>query len=205
MWIQNAIPDDGIISTSEGINDVNSKIIKGLYFVYVYGIYEAIIQRIVQRTIDIINSNSIKIGECQFGLFPIIFSKEYDSLYSAGRDKVWNKRWKISNRLIEDDIVSIPADVFPTDGKNIRYSQLESIANSFGLVGDILPRPEVGGYIQDMVNNRNYIAHGDYLPKDIGARYTKNDLILHCDIILEVCTHLINQYSSYVMDCAYKK
>ena len=64
--------------------------------------------------------------------------------------------------MINNPKVVISHDMMPTDGKNIRYKQLKSIANSFGIERKMYYREnEIGGYIQEMVDNRNYIAHGN--------------------------------------------
>ena len=89
----------------------------------------------------------------------------------------WEKRWKLSDKMINNPKVVISHDMMPTDGKNIRYKQLKSIANSFGMKENVLPRNEIGGYIQEMVDNRNYIAHGNKTPKEVGRNFTILDLI----------------------------
>lgn len=62
------------------------------------------------------------------------------------------KRWNISYKLTQNPIVVIPNEIIPTDGKNLRYRQLESIAKTFGIHNAILPRAEIGGDIQEMVD-----------------------------------------------------
>lgn len=189
---------DETLSAEKTNNDVSS-INKGLFFVYIYGIFEDTIREIVVATINEINNNSFKINQCSFGLFPLVFTNEYDALHNVGNDKKWERRWDISNKLINNDIVSIPTDTFPTDGKNIRIRQLKSIANSFGVNCNVLPRPEVGGYVQTMVNNRNDIAHGNKLPKEVGRGYTINDIKKTVKIIKEVCEYTITVYENYII------
>ena len=99
---------------------------------------------------------------------------------------------------IGNPIVLIPNEIIPTDGKNLRYRQLQSIAKTFGIHDDILPRPEIGGDIQEMVNNRNYIAHGNKTPKEVGREVSVSDLqrkLLH---ISEACTYIVDIYEKYI-------
>ena len=180
-------------------------ITKGLYFVYMYGIYEETIRQVVSTTIDELNNAEVKIDECIYELYSLIFSEEYDGMYSVGNEHKWEKRWKVSDKMTNNPNVIISHYMMPTDGKNIRYKQLKSIANSFGVKDNVLPRNEIGGYIQEMVDNRNYIAHGNKTPKEVGRNFTILDLKNKCDYIEEVCNYVIAEYETYIQERKYLK
>lgn len=183
-------------------NEFNT-ISRGVFFVYIYGVYEEIVRRVISTTICELNSAHVSIDQCIYELYSLIFSNEYDGLYNVGNEHKWGKRWLISNRLSQNQVIEIQDELFPTDGKNLRYHQLESLANSFGMKENILPRNEIGGYIQEMVNNRNYIAHGNKLPKEVGRDFTNDDLLLRCEYISEVCSHIVNVYEKYIVERKY--
>lgn len=183
--------------------DEFSAINKGLFYVYVYGIYEETVRSVVQETIEELNAKKLKINECIYELYALIFSPEYDSIYGVGNEHKWEKRWCISRKLKDDPIITISDEILPTDGKNIRYKQLESIAKTFGIQDNILPRQEIGGYIQEMVNNRNYIAHGNKTPREVGRDVTVSDLQSKLEYILEVCTYTIEIYERYILQQKY--
>lgn len=172
----------------------------GLFFVYIYGIYEEIVRQVVSTTIDKLNGANITIDKCIYELYSLIFSEEYDGIYSVGNEHKWEKRWKIAEKLDQNEIVIISHDLFPTDGRNLRYRQLDSIAKSFGMKENILPRNEIGGYIQEMVDNRNFIAHGNKSPREVGREYTIDELLKRCEYILEVCTYIVDVYERYIVD-----
>lgn len=194
LWVSN-IDDTNVYGVST----------RGLFFVYIYGIYEEIIREVVSATIDALNHSNVKVNECISELYTLIFSDEYDGLYNVGNEHKWEKRWNISEKIIRNPIITISHDLMPTDGKNIRYRQLDSIAKSFGMKENILPRNEVGGYIQEMVDNRNFIAHGNKTPKEVGRNYTIADLIQRCEDIAEVCSHVITVYEKYIAEKKYLK
>lgn len=178
---------------------------RGLFFVYVYGIYEKIIHEVVYRTIDILNKRKIHIDKCIYDLYTLAFSNEFDGFENVGREHKWEKRWEICEKMAANPMLIIPDKLFPTDGKNIRYKQLNSIAKSFGMKENILPRDEIGGYLNEMVDNRNAIAHGDKTPKDIGKNYTKDDLRKKCEIISEICEYTVEIYENYINERSYMK
>lgn len=52
------------LNNLEDSDDIN----KGLYYVYIYGIFEETIREIVQQTISCLNSRSLRINDCSFDL-----------------------------------------------------------------------------------------------------------------------------------------
>lgn len=194
-WVLN-IPDDREYAEF-------SMISKGLFFVYLYGVYEECIRRTVYTTTDSLNRSSSKIGDCKYELYSLLFSPEFDSLRNIGNEKKWETRWNLLNKLISNGGIHIQPDIFPTDGKNIRIRQLQSIANSFGLKENVLPRDEIGGYVQELVDVRNDISHGNKLPREIGRNYTREDLLTRCEIFSELCIYVVSIYEKYIIEERY--
>lgn len=176
---------------------------KGLFFVYAYGIYEQIIRLVISRTIEIINSQNIKLNQCIYELYSLAFAGEYESFYNTNKTKQWPKRWKISHKFTENEVIQIPLEIIPTDGKNIRFEQLQSIANSFGVKNSVLPKPQLRNTISELVNHRNNIAHGNQLPKVIGGGVTTKDLLAKCAEIESVCLYVIAIYDKYIVEKKY--
>ena len=186
-----------------GENEDFYVISRGLFFVYAYGIYEEVIRKVISATIHELNCANVTIDKCIYELYDLIFSKEYDALYHVGSEHKWDKRWQISEKLQQNPLMSIDANTFPTDGKNLRYRQLNSLATSFGIRGSVLPRSEIGGYITELVDNRNDIAHGNKTPKEVGRNYTKDNLLDRCDYVSEVCIYIADSYEKYITEKNY--
>lgn len=195
IWVTN-IPEDRNYDDGRATS-------YGLFFVYIYGVYEATVRQIISKTITELNNSAAVVDQCSYGLYSLLFSPEYDSLYSVGNDHKWEKRWAISDKLQQNPPIHISECLFPTDGKNIRYEQLESLKKSFGIEDNVLPRNEIRGYISEMVDNRNYVAHGDKLPKEVGRQFTKTELLQRCEYISEVCTYLCDSYENYILNRKY--
>lgn len=196
---------DAMIPTPPALPNEFQNTLKGLFFVYLYGVFEMVVTKTVGRTIDELNSSGAKISECKVELFSLIFSAEYDALYGVGESKKWPRRWDISKKFAEDQPIDITDTLFPTDGRNIKKNQLESISNSFGNSHPIFPRQETQGYLEELVRYRNFIAHGDMLPQEIGRNFSIPDLKKRCERIDELCTYLIDNYEAYITGKEYLK
>ena len=86
----------------------------------------------------------------------------------------------------------------PTDGKNIRYSQLESIWKTFCITAPILNAPSIGGRLKDIVDNRNAIAHGNNTAAEIGSRVSMTDLHNRYNEMSSYCSYVIQVFEDYV-------
>ena len=69
----------------------------------------------------------------------------------------------------------------------------------------LFPRPEIQGYLEELVQNRNYIAHGDKLPQEIGMGLSVLDLEKRLQSIDELCTYIIDNYEFYIQSKGYLK
>ena len=183
----------------------NQKICKGLFFVYLYGIWEATVMAVLQQTIMAVNQANISIQDGIYDIYTLAFSDEYNSLYSAGDKTKWQKRMKIAEKLKRNDTLMINTSAIPTDGKNIQIQQLQSIAQSFGMTKSVLPRPEIQGHLHTVVQNRNYIAHGDYTPEEIGGRFSKSDLERIYNEMNTLAMYVIDCYDEYIQNRSYLK
>ena len=76
-------------------------------------------------------------------------------------------RGNLTTRMQSIDPVFIPDTLIPTDGRNIRYHQLESIWRTLCLAGDVVPRAALRGIVEELVENRNRIAHGSDSAADV--------------------------------------
>ena len=64
LWLSN-------INDSDDFSAIN----KGLFYVYIYGIYEETVRTVVQKTIEELNAKSVKIDECIYELMHSFFPR----------------------------------------------------------------------------------------------------------------------------------
>lgn len=179
--------------------------LKGLFFVQIYGAFEYTISSIIARTIDSINSKSVPINEYKPILLSILLDPDFDTLTSTGRATKWEKRWSLLEKLENNNVVLISNHIFPTDGHNIRYKQLESIWKTFGIRASILNAASLGGRIKEIVDYRNSIAHGNTSAAEIGRTVTIEDLFDRYEEMSRYFTYLFGVFNEYITQEHYKK
>jgi len=177
---------------------------KGLFFVHLYGAFEFTVISAVMKTIEYINANGHYVNECKPVLMSLALSPCCDALFSA-TDKKWEKRWELFSHFERNSRVDIPDALIPTNGRNIKVRQLQGIWTSFCLKDPVLPRPEIGGRIQELVDNRNAIAHGDASAADIGSLNSISDLYKKYNDISELCSYIVDTLDAFVRTKGYLK
>ncbi|MGJ1333989.1 MULTISPECIES: MAE_28990/MAE_18760 family HEPN-like nuclease [Sphingobacterium] len=177
---------------------------KGLFYVHIYGVFEFTITSCIKRTIILINNENVNINDLQPLLLTMALNSEFDSLANV-KARNWDCRWSLFEKIRDNSISQIITDLIPTDGKNIRYKQLESIWKTFCINSPILNLPSIGGRLKDIVDNRNAIAHGNTTSSEIGSRVTMNDLYNRYNEISSYCSYVIQVFEEYVLNKDYLK
>ena len=176
----------------------NILISKGLFFVHLYGVYEFTVISTIRKAIEIINTRAPLVTDCKPILFGLAFDPELEAISNVG-DKKWEKRWELFKKI--DPNLKMPMkinNIVPTNGRNLKFRQLESIRLSFCIAEPILPRPELGGRITELISNRNAIAHGTSSAIEIGSLNTIIDLYAKHNEISEVCSYFISIIEDYL-------
>lgn len=61
------------------------------------------------------------------------------------------------------------------------------------------------GRLEELVTNRNHIAHGTEAAADIGGRYSMNDLDKRYKDINELCAYVISTFEQHLINEDYIK
>lgn len=177
---------------------------KGFFYVHIYGVFEYTVTNAVQKAISIINSENIPVNDLKPLILSMVLNPECDSISSVNSKK-WEKRWSLFSKIRDNTISQITTEILPTNGKNIRYNQLESIWKTFCINEPILNIPSIGGRISDIVNNRNAIAHGNFNPSEIGSRVTISELYTRHNEMSNYCSYIIQVFEDYTTNKDYLK
>lgn len=150
---------------------------RGFLFVQLYGIYEYAVTRAVQAALDTVKRDFLGHSEIRRSLLALVLDAEFDSAAKAGRERLWERR--IALMVAADDdtpALGFRDNVFPGDGSHYRARQLTTVWKILGMGAPILPSVRFVTRIDELVENRNAIAHGRHTPREVGGRYTNGDM-----------------------------
>jgi hypothetical protein len=164
--------------------------IKGLMFVDLYAIYEYTVTGAVREALVLMKSRSTPLNTIRWELLGLALHREVTAVVDAGRETAWAKRLELFRRASCSDVLDVPDSAFPDDGSHFRVQQLRTIWSLFGMGSFALPNGHLYPLIEELVNNRNAIAHGRLTALEIGRRYSARDIASKVSRTRRLCWYL---------------
>lgn len=181
------------IKAIESNNESVAKACKGLAFVQIYAMYEYTVRMTVQATIQAIRNEGLAVNRLRSELFALVLNPEWDSAGDAGNGRKWEQRIALIRAMNSTDPLSATRDsLFPADGSHYRIRQLYTIWSILGVTDSVVPEPRYIGRIDEMVENRNAIAHGRETPENVGGRYSIQDIEERVADAEAICQHIVD-------------
>ena len=176
---------------------------KGLAFVQMYAMYEFTLHGVVEASIDAVCQLGLTLGELRRELTALFLGNEFTSIRDCGAER----RWKLQTLVMikassTTSAASCGSKVFPSDGSHYRRSQLQSIWEIFGVTCSIVPSGRMYPLIDELVENRNAIAHGRRTPDDVGRGYSETDIDKKIQETRNLCVHIVD---SLAIHCSRKE
>ena len=171
-------------------------ILRGTFYVLLYGALEFTITHCVSRAIEILNSKTLNLYEILPTLWGLVYDSACTRIESAGVNKKWENRYKLFKELTKDKVIDqIESSLLPSSNGNIKQTQLERVWCTLGLKSPMFEKDnmDVQQYLIDLANGRMAIAHGRECASNIGSQKTI--------AALEKLYNSISRYCSYLVDC----
>ena len=185
-----------LIHSSDGdVNPTESvKVQKGVFFVLLYAALEFTVTSVVSEFLAVIKKEGKKNSEFKIYYLGVTLHSEFKSLMSAGEKTVWQKKMSLIDKIYSEAPATIDESVFPANGSNIAYDQLEYLWKVFHLPGPILPEGVEVYHLTELRDHRNSIAHGREVSSSIGRRFTSDALTTRFGLIELLCGHVLSAF-----------
>ena len=169
---------------------------KGLAFVQIYAIYERTVRQVTRIAIKEIAAHAHAYSDLKFPILSVFLDPEIKSLRDCGDKDVWQRRFDMLEQAASNDPVAV-VDVIPHDGSHFRHTQTEMILKVLGVRRTLTVRRKHLWEIDEVVQNRNAISHGDERALDIGRRYSWSDITRKTRVMRNICLRLVEIVSEH--------
>lgn len=174
---------------------------RGLAFVQVYGIHEYTVNNVVRITVPQIASRSHSYSDLKPTLLALFLDAEFKSARDCSVKKIWEQRLKLLERINSSVPISVLGEVpIPGDGTHYRHGHVEFILRVFGIQKSPTVRRQHLRRIDEVVDNRNLIAHGEEPAANIGKRYSRSEIHRMIRQMKSACLRLILVFEEYCND-----
>ena len=176
----------------------NSTVLRGLFFVHLYGALEYSITLSVQVLLQEMTKVAVPFNGFEHLLHVIALDAQFRSLADPGLKLKWQKRRELLNKQVSSEMCSLNDTVFQDQLQNIWYHTLHTIFDFLCVPSDAVPEVRMRGYLDEIVENRNAIAHGRQSAQEVGRRTTSTDLGERLDAVTKVVNHVIVSFEDYL-------
>jgi hypothetical protein len=161
-----------------------------MVFVQVYAIYEYTLRTAMRQSIAEIAACGHSFANLRPSLQSLFLDAELKSMRDVGEKKIWAQRMALLSKAVSTATI-VPVDTMPHDGNYYRHTQLQMAFDVLGIKKPITTRKRYKFTIDELVNNRNYIAHGEETPAEVGRRYSYGDVRKRLETMQRVCLRIV--------------
>ena len=148
----------GRLSRSQG---ELSQTARGLVFVQLYAIHEYTVVNVVRQATDAVVAHGHKYKNLRPSLLAMFLDPQWRSFQDSPPIKRWDRRLALLDQASSKTRLTNPGGAaFPVDGTHFRHTHVELILKVFGVNRALTARRLHLNRIDEVVNNRNRIAHG---------------------------------------------
>lgn len=171
---------------------------KGHMFAEAYAIYEFTVKAAVRTAINSVNTRKHRFNEITPALLALYLDPELRSLRDSGSKNIWVARQKLFERAFSKDRAAIALETKPPDdGNHFRYSHLQMIMQVFNIKRRPVKNLQQATRINEVVNHRNEIAHGNDTAENVGRRYTRAEVLQMLRQMKSVCNCVVSVFDHY--------
>lgn len=169
---------------------------RGLFYVHLYGAFEFSVNRIVLGAVQAINQEQLPHNKIADSLGALALDGAFNAVSKAGRDTQWNKRLKLINLRFSNTIAQIHDGC--VDFQNIWFQTLQEIFEVFGIDKSVMYDVTKSGYVRELVDTRNAVAHGRDSPLTKGRAKRSDELQRVHDAIRSEAFHIYDCFEDYL-------
>jgi MAE_28990/MAE_18760-like HEPN len=183
---------------NDPVSAENAATLRGLFYVHLYGALEYSITLSVQVLLQEMTKTTVRFSDYDHMLHAVILDDHFRSLAEPGLKLRWPKRRELLAKQISSEPCSLNDTVFQDQLQNLWYKTLHSIFEYLCIPRQAVPEDRMRGYIDEIVDNRNAIAHGRQAAQEVGRRVTSTDLKERFDAITKVVNHVLETFDDYL-------
>ncbi|WP_139167170.1 MAE_28990/MAE_18760 family HEPN-like nuclease [Chromobacterium sphagni] len=190
--------------TPQDETSIQTKILRGLYYVHLYAALEKAINEVVENTLILINSKQITNKHYTTTFNAISLNNKMMAFKNAGYKEYIAKSIAIFRAIDSDESSDINNTLLTTSLQNVWHKTIQETLECFG-IPSIDFGPQVRYTIDEIVNNRNAVAHGRETPANIGERHRSDILRKKTQEIQQVVDLIIDAFESFISNKNYLK
>jgi hypothetical protein len=180
------------------------KVLNGLFYVNLYSALERSVNDTVQRTLTYIASISVRNSHLSGSFCTISLFSTLSSLKDSKNSKFIIKSTELFARQVDDNIATINESCLAIYLQNVRINTVDELFDAFG-INKLNLNPTTRLSVDEIVENRNKVAHGREQASIVGERHRANSLRQKTDEVSELINSIIDSFEEFCISKSFIK
>jgi hypothetical protein len=179
-----------------------SQTARGLAFVQIYAIHEYTVVTAVRHATNAIAAQAHPFKNLRPSLLALFLNAELQSVQDSVKGQ-WESRLALFEKANSGKpavVVGAPTEI--AHNTHFRHAHVELILKIFGIKRTLTRRKRHLFLIDQVVQRRNEIAHGNFTAAEVGRNYTNRDVRASIRQMKGVCLRLIQMLEEHCSDPA---
>ncbi|WEF32423.1 MAE_28990/MAE_18760 family HEPN-like nuclease [Pseudoduganella chitinolytica] len=177
------------------------KMVRGLFFVSLYGAYERSVNESVVQYFTLINSLGISYNHFSGNFYPAAFDSMFTSLRTS--EQKWKKRVEFGAFVESSEVCQINSGVFEDQLQNPKSKILKMIAEYLG-ASQLYNRNHADElYLDEVVEKRNQVAHGRNTAIVVGSTGRSDELVIRYQAISRILESFVQMLENHYLSKDY--
>lgn len=169
-----------------------AKILRGLFYVHIYSALEYTINHGVRTFLQASAAFNAPPQHLQARFLSVALDPSFSSLRDVSEERRWKARLDLLDLQSSGSPQAMSNDVFGLYLQNIWAKRLETVFACLDIDDPIVPDPRYRGYIDEVVDRRNAVAHGRESAADVGSARRSAELRDRFNAISATCSHILD-------------
>jgi MAE_28990/MAE_18760-like HEPN len=183
---------------NDAVSAETAAILKGLFFVHLYGALEYAVSLTVQILLQEITKVAVPYSHFEHLMHVVALDSDFQSIIDSGWDSKFPKRKQLLQRQQSSDVYRLNDTVFHGQLQNLWFKTLKLVFEYLCISASPVPERRVQGYIDEIVNHRNEIAHGRSSASTVGRLVSTADLEDRFRAVRQTIDHVIMHFDEYL-------
>jgi len=175
---------------------VEHKVLKGLLYVSLYACIEFSFNELSIRTLSLIKSKNILYHHFENKFLTIALSSSIQGIRDCNSKKLLDKASEMFHLSESGDIANFNETFISQYLQNIWGKSFNQLTKTLGISSFEITTREIAIF-DEIVNNRNMVAHGRELAQIIGSGPTYSDLKSKYDTIFDTINRYVTHFESF--------
>jgi len=172
----------------------------GLLMVYAYSALEYCVTRSVRQLSDLIGDYKVRAKDVSPSLMCLVYNPQIDAVRSSGKRTRISKRLELFGEICSPRVAQIHDEFLAPEMQNVWAKSIHDIFGIFGIRSDPMATKLSRARIDQLVDDRNAVAHGREPPEVIGSKYSIADVDTIIQWLATETAHIIECCKVYYED-----